>query len=512
MNMKIIYEKLKTAILKLRVQTERWSRSLWRIVSLSLADDRIAPLQALSVVLEDGSVSVVYASRFLSRIKIKGMRSYSFEKGKYPTPENIVSSVMLAMNEFSVGHAEIILVIPKTWTIIKTADLPLSVLDNLSSVITYELDRITPLSADRAFYDYQIISKDENHVRVMIAAVSKEILNPYMEALRGRKISLNRITISTSSFGTLSDCMRGSDHLVFAMVSEVGYEGGFLKDHQWQGSFSGGFTSKEEVARIRVVAEEINSLLNGMGNNKEKTDIVLDWPLPDAYHTKLTENIQSPVNFIGKLDLKISALNKDMLQKISYQAAGGMLEHLSPGKAKMNLLDLGRHYQARAAMSLTTILLIVLLGLSLFWVFAPLQVEEWKIETLDREIAARRDTVRKVEIAKKELQNLEKETDSIRAFKNSKPMVLHLVKEVTRILPKNTWLTRIRVTDSTVEIEGYAASATEIVPKLEVSEYFKKVEFASSTSRDTRLNADRFILKMEIEGLPGEKVKDEKKK
>ena len=36
----------------------------------------------------------------------------------------------------------------------------------------------------------------------------------------------------------------------------------------------------------------------------------------------------------------------------------------------------------------------------------------------------------------------------------------------TRVLPTNTWLSRIRFTESTVEIEGYAASATEILPKL----------------------------------------------
>ncbi len=80
-------------------------------------------------------------------------------------------------------------------------------------------------------------------------------------------------------------------------------------------------------------------------------------------------------------------------------------------------------------------------------------------------------------------------------------MTLDLLKEMTRVLPKNTWLSRVRFTESTVEIEGYAASAAETLPKLEASRYFKKVEFASPTTRDIRLNADRFIIKMEIEGF-----------
>jgi hypothetical protein len=76
-------------------------------------------------------------------------------------------------------------------------------------------------------------------------------------------------------------------------------------------------------------------------------------------------------------------------------------------------------------------------------------------------------------------------------------------------------LTRTRITDTAADIEGYANSATEIISKLEASQYFKKVEFASPTIRDTRLNADRFVIKMELEGIQkteGEISKDGKKK
>jgi hypothetical protein len=52
-----------------------------------------------------------------------------------------------------------------------------------------------------------------------------------------------------------------------------------------------------------------------------------------------------------------------------------------------------------------------------------------------------------------------------------------------------------------VDIEGYAASASELLPKLEASKLFQKVEFASPTFRDVKMNSDRFVIKMEIEGI-----------
>jgi Tfp pilus assembly protein PilN len=67
------------------------------------------------------------------------------------------------------------------------------------------------------------------------------------------------------------------------------------------------------------------------------------------------------------------------------------------------------------------------------------------------------------------------------------------------VLPKSVWLTRARVTETTVDLEGYAGSAADILPKLEASPLLRKVEFASPTFRDTRLNADRFVIKAEIE-------------
>jgi hypothetical protein len=81
-------------------------------------------------------------------------------------------------------------------------------------------------------------------------------------------------------------------------------------------------------------------------------------------------------------------------------------------------------------------------------------------------------------------------------------MTIDLLKEITLLLPKYAWLARVHITDTNVDIEGYASSSpTAILPKLEASRYFKKVEFASPTFRDVRLNADRFAIKMEIEGL-----------
>jgi Tfp pilus assembly protein PilN len=178
----------------------------------------------------------------------------------------------------------------------------------------------------------------------------------------------------------------------------------------------------------------------------------------------------------------------------------------------INLLDRGIHLRPKTPLALTLLLLAVLIASGLFWMASPLEVAEKKIAIIDSEIAARKDEVKKVEAMKKELDGLEKEITAINAFRTARPLTIDLLREITRVLPGTVWLSRVRFTESTAEIEGYAASAADTLPKLEASRYFRKVEFASPTTRDVRLNADRFIIKMEIEESPKEKEQDEQKK
>jgi general secretion pathway protein L len=354
----------------------RWGRPLREALFLSLADDRIVPRRHVSVLLESGGVSVTLGSRFLSRETAKGARRYPLGENAFPAPEALASAAALGVSDLEAAGAQATLVIPAAWAIVKSAEFPLTVKENLSNVISYELDRLTPLSPERAFYDFRILSEDADRLRILLAAAKSETIQPYLEALRKKGVAVQRVSVA--------------------------------------------------------------------------------------------------------------------------------------GEEGMNLLDRGMHRPPKRPLALTFVLLAALAALGLYWLVSPLRIEEWRIAAVDREIASRKAEVGKIESLKKEIEGIEQEIIAIRNFKIARPVMIDLLREMTRILPDNAWLSRIRFTESTVDIEGYAASATAIVPKLEASGFFKKVEFSSPTFRDTRLNADRFLIKMEIDGLPAEKVDHEK--
>ena len=189
------------------------------------------------------------------------------------------------------------------------------------------------------------------------------------------------------------------------------------------------------------------------------------------------------------------------MKDVPFAALGGMLESLWPAAKGLNLLRKGKTDRPKNPVGLTVILILAILVVGALNVAAPVRREEGRLASITQQINIKKKEALQVEDLRKEVDSLKGEMSTINNFKKDNPLMLNLLKELTVILPKTTWLTRVRMTDTTVQIEGYSDSATSLLPKLEASPYLKKVEFASPTFRDRRMNADRFNISMEIEGL-----------
>jgi Tfp pilus assembly protein PilN len=145
------------------------------------------------------------------------------------------------------------------------------------------------------------------------------------------------------------------------------------------------------------------------------------------------------------------------------------------------------------------------------YVFVPIQTEGKRLAVIEREIAKRKSEVISIEKTRSELETITKKTALVDNFRHEKPMHIDLMRELTERIPKNAWLTRVRVTGTQLNIEGYAASATALIQMLEASKYFRNVEFSSPTFRDPQMGMDRFQIKMEIRERVKETAANEKK-
>ncbi|MCL5023903.1 MAG: PilN domain-containing protein [Nitrospirae bacterium] len=496
-------------------------RSFWvpfrKVMTFSAADDSLFPAKSIAVSIERSFLSVVCGSRLLSKIRIKGFKSYPLG-GNYPMPEGLASSVALAVGDLGAPKAEITLGIPKAWTVIRTAELPSAVRENISDVISYEIDRLTPFSAEQAFYDFKILKEDDGKLSLLLAAVKADLIRPYLEALKEKGFAVHRVTVNLSSVGALCRYANKCADAVFLKADEREYEGAIFSEGFMTGAFSGNFGSADERARLDILMGEVGPLLDaarGQGKSPELIVSLRDRSVSFREMLKLRTTL--PLRFLEETEIPLNVSAKE----VPCEAAGGVIESLWPKANGFNLLAKGREVKERPPVGVSFVLLAVVLLMWVLYLLSPLKIEGNRLEEIDQQIAMRKEEVKKVETLKKDIEGVQGEISAIADFKETRPMALILLRELTTILPKTAWLTRLRITATTVEIEGYASSATELLPKLESSKYLQKVEFSSPTFRDARMNADRFNIKMEIEGVKkkaeekpktGEKAKKEGEK
>ena len=504
MNSTLVIHKLTTFASSSSAAVRKLADPIWRFLTFSLADDSIYPARALCATIEKDSMSVAYGSRVLSRTKIKGARDYPFEEGKFPQPDVFASSLSLAINDFGAGKADITLSIPKAWAVIKTAEFPLAVKENLSNVVEYELDRITPFGSDDAFFDFRVLDEKEDKLVLLVIAAKADMIKPYIEALREKGINVSRITVDMSGIETAFRFADKKTESIFLEIRKDTYEGALFLNGLIGGAFSGSFSSADDTSKINLLAKEIGPLADTLKIHEKPA--VLNVILRDKNHVlkeMLRSGLPCTVRILNEtaMDIKVPGYTNEL----PYAAVGGVLESIWPKANGLNLLERGVHKKPKPPLVLTVLLAISIVAMWILYLIAPLKIEQKRLQAIDHQIDIRRDEIKKIEALKKEIEGIQADINTINDFKHGRPMALNILKELTTILPKSTWLSRLRITETTVELEGYAASASGLLSKLEASSYFKKAEFASPTFRDVRMNADRFNVKMEIEGFTKEK-------
>ena len=493
----IAIEKLTSAVSSSAARLKALWEPLWKTLSLSLADARIAPAKNVTVCIERGLLSVVYGSRMLSRMKIRGFRLYPLD-GRYPSAEGLASSVNVALSELGASAANITLSIPKAWTLVKRAEFPATVKENIANVISYELDRLTPFSAGDALYDAKLIREEAGKVTVLVSAAKADLVTPFLDALKEVGAHVTKLTMHLSGMGTLCRYTDKSEDFVFVKMSGKEYEGAVFNGGSMTGTFTGTLEAEEEREKLDILMSEVEPLLERATTQGRPSKLfVLLKDGSSSLREMLKMRVHAPLRILEETDVILGV----PVQKIPYQAVGGLIESLWTKAAGPNLLNKGREEKETTPLAGTFILAAILVLLWVIYIFSPVSVEERRLKEINRQIMIRKEEVKKVEKVRKEVDALTSEVSTINDFKAARPTALNIIKELTTILPKSAWLTRIRITGTTVELEGYASSATELLPILEASKYFTKAEFASPTFRDARLNSERFSIKMEIEGV-----------
>ena len=171
------------------------------------------------------------------------------------------------------------------------------------------------------------------------------------------------------------------------------------------------------------------------------------------------------------------------------------------GFAAVNLLPVANRQRKAVTPRLVNLALGVLAVLLLVSAVAlPLLDKRQKIKALEPLLATASAKADEAHRLRRDVDRLAASSRFLTDKKRSSLPVLQIMDELTRILPDDTWITRLDIKGSEVQIQGQSSSAAALIPLIESSSMLQNPRFRSPVTQVPRSDVERFHLSAETLG------------
>jgi general secretion pathway protein L len=363
---------------------------------------------------------------------------------------------------------------------LRPAALPQAAAENLAQVVAYELDRFLPLPAERLYYDYQILGETDTEVRIMLMALPREAVDGSLDllsqaGLRPMAMELAPAAVA-AAFLQLSAKLPPSWLLLH--LEPGAFELAHIQDQAIR-TFRQGRTTPgadftqllgTEIERLKAAGYQFKALcLHGRSGSGFQA-------------TALSES--QNLNLVYPSHLNIQNLPPETEQGGALAAVGAALRSLGRVSLLGNLLPVSERATAHLGhFNFNGLMLLVFLGLCCLWAGSDFIHTRVVLYQMNSQIAKLEPEARAVERQLEESRALAKQMENFRKM-GSTPDKLRVLKDLTKLIPDNTWLFNLRLSRQNLDISGISKSASDLIPLLEKSGWLTKTEFASPIVTD----------------------------
>lgn len=407
--------------------------------------------------------------------------------------------------ESRANRENIILGLPRGDVVVRYLDLPSEVSDNLKQVVSYQVQSYEPTEEEKYCYDFAPLKQGEGgkRIQVLLVMVKRAILDGHLLSLKN--VGMRPSSVTVGSFGLANLFLQGqkspngSNTMIMDLapdrVEVLALRGGrLLHTHEAGRAPEAGWRDLV-IRELEVAAEAMK-----MGPEDSIDHLILAGEHAEAAREDLREAIPDCESVGKHVRLEMPAQNLSHLQEAAASvglALGGLVRRPA---IRLNLLPQEMRFrQTRWAyipsMILGAIIVILLGALALRGTVQ----ERYLVRKLQRETDTLKGRVESVQKLRAEMKKLEAETKYNQDLVRRRDMNLEALRELTAILPGDTFLSVYSNKDGTIQISGSSTAAPDLIPKLEKSPLFKDVQQRGQVFRDAQTGKDRFIFEMKLE-------------
>lgn len=380
-----------------------------------------------------------------------------------------------------VPAADIFLGIQRDLVILRYIELPLIVKENLKGTLVYEMERYIPLPISEIYFDFQIIAEDKaaGKMTVLLIAVRKELIDPFLD--NGNRPGSGISGIEPDSTA-LVNCLSGKpgspagDTYAFLFEDEGHFELGFVRQERL--CYSRQVIAGETAEGLgQLVDRELELLKKTTSPGSECLEIVCC-----GSGRRVTELLgeREDVRPVG-IDLSATGLLSENLAPAYGLALKGI--HKTP--MDVNLLPVALRKKISKTHYYTMFVLAGLLAVAVIGWGTSLALHQRHVAAqLEAEFRRLTAEVSVINETRAELEVIEHKVDTLNSLQQRHAPVLSLLRELSEEIPPTIWFNHLYLNDEKGDVEGYADSASALIPLLASSPLLDDVAFLSPIVKD----------------------------
>lgn len=221
--------------------------------------------------------------------------------------------------------------LPEQHSFIKIIQLPVMTLEEIKKAIKWEAEANIPLSLEEVYLSWQIVpsQKKSDHLDVLITAAPKNLVDKYLEALRGADIE--PIVFEIESVATARSLIKDEFSPKSVLIIDLGYSRtSFIIFAGNSIRFTSSISSVSNKEMLEGIGEKLNITLKEAQLSKFKIGLDKKGKIFNAllpFINKLTEKIKDCINFYEQYS-KQDQECKGNISEIILCGGGGHLKGL----------------------------------------------------------------------------------------------------------------------------------------------------------------------------------------
>jgi len=462
---------------------------------------------SLGIDIKEDSVCLTLLGKTFLKTEILATKHISIQllsKENEKAEAYFLSKVNLFLIKHNAWTGNLTISIPRSKLTLQSFELPSPDRESLDSMMEFELERHFSSDIENFYYSNHITAKKSNQYHIVCAAIKKEIVDYYLGLLA--KLNLKPANIDVSTFAninllwpniqnekTLSILLDLSLNFIdFSILNNKTLELSRnipINNEEYKTSFLSSSQEKIILEKnsekiIKCIVEEIENALSSCKNIDDSKHVEFIYILGGGslapYITSKLEAVTEVQVITVPLTVPIKSKMADPFS-MDYTATslGLALRETKTNLVEINLLpnNLKKlpakviNIKKTAALTLLTILFTI--G---FMINQNIHNKK-TLAALDQQLEQIKTQMGPMGKIDLEYESLQKYMGALNLIDKANPTKLPLLVELSRIIPKDTWVKKIKFSLSSVELIGVSKNASRLLPIVENSSYFRDTKF-----------------------------------